>query len=306
MVHCLPMNDARFVAKLCSHQFLPGDTESQLETKTTPAAKAAYFLSHVVKRALDGNDTSSFNNLLSVMEICDYTDLNKLAHEIKSKINKASDIEPGITLPDHHCYEPKLDELMENYAELLSDWKSIAWKLKILEHETEVIEKDYNNLKDRCNKMFGIWLQKTARPCWCHYVEALRAVKLHNLAERLTATYLKQRSVSADVTVSSIDNVVENKDNTLNHPRLMKHLRKLTDSKVLDCDITYFAICLLGKATEAAKAIKCSDGSREDKINKICEAFLKKESASWNKVHEALENAEFHDLAGEVKTCYLD
>ena len=98
MVHCLPMNDARFVAKLYSHQLLPGDTESQLETKTTPAAKAAYFLSRVVKRALDGNDTSSFNNLLSVMESCDYADLNKLAYEIKSKINKASDTEPGIVM----------------------------------------------------------------------------------------------------------------------------------------------------------------------------------------------------------------
>ena len=98
MVHCLPMNDARFVAKLSSHELLPGDTEDQLETKTTSAAKAAYFLSHVVKRALDGNDTSSFNNLLSVMESCDYADLNKLAHKIKSKINKASDIEPGTVI----------------------------------------------------------------------------------------------------------------------------------------------------------------------------------------------------------------
>ena len=98
MVQCLPMNDALFIAKLYRHQLLPGDTNSQLETKTSPADKAAFFLSHVVKRALDGNDTSSFNNLLSVMESCDYADLNKLAHKIKSKINKASDNEPGIVI----------------------------------------------------------------------------------------------------------------------------------------------------------------------------------------------------------------
>ena len=98
MVQCLPMDDAQFIAKLYRHHLLPGDTNSQLETKTTPAAKASYFLSHVVKRALDGNDISSFNNLLSVMESCDYTDLNKLAHKNKSKNNKASDVEPGIAI----------------------------------------------------------------------------------------------------------------------------------------------------------------------------------------------------------------
>ena len=226
--------------------------------------------------------------------------VQKCPTPIKCSLNQSKDI----TQPDHDCYEPKLAELMENHAELSSHWKSIACKLQILEHEIEVIKIDHNNFKDRCREMFKMWLQRTARPCWCHYVEALRAVNLHNLAQKLTARYLKQRSMSADVTVSSIVNVLEDKDNTLNHHRLKRLLIELTDSIVLDCDLFYFAYRLLG--IKEVRAIKDSNGSRVDKIHQICEAFLKTESPSWNKLYDALKEAQFFDLADKVKVCYLE
>ena len=193
---------------------------------------------------------------------------------------------------------------MENHAELLSDWKSIASKLQIPEHEIEVIKNDHNNHEERCRKMFRSWLQRTARPCWCHYVEALRAVNLNNLAHKLAVTYLKQHSMSADVTVSSINSIKKEEDNTLNHHRLRRHLRELTDSNVVDCDLFHFACYLLG--TKETNAIRHSNGNREDKINLICAAFLKTVSPSWNKLYDALKDAEFHDLAEKVKTCYLE
>ena len=59
------------------------------------AKKAQYLLYDVIKPALDIDDTSSFNRLLSVMQHCDYHNVQTLACEIKSYLNRGSDIDPG-------------------------------------------------------------------------------------------------------------------------------------------------------------------------------------------------------------------
>ena len=89
LIKCLPMNDTLFIAKLSSHKLLPGDTNNQLEALSTPGKKAHYLLNHVIRPALDTDDTSSFDNLLSVMEHCGYGHVKKLACEIKSQIGKS-------------------------------------------------------------------------------------------------------------------------------------------------------------------------------------------------------------------------
>ena len=102
IIKCLPMNDTLFIAKLSSHKLLPGDTNNQLEALPTPGKKAHYLLNHVIKPALDTNDTSSFDNLLSVMEHCGYDHVRRLAYEIKSQIGKVKDIESGTYLCSHN------------------------------------------------------------------------------------------------------------------------------------------------------------------------------------------------------------
>ena len=96
LVNGLPMDDSLFVAKLCKQKLLPGNTNSKIEALSTAADKSSYFLNCVVKKALDVNDTSSFNKLLSVMKCCGYQHVKNLAHKIESKIDEASDIEPGM------------------------------------------------------------------------------------------------------------------------------------------------------------------------------------------------------------------
>ena len=96
LVTCLPMNDNLFITELSTFGLVPGDTEGQLRGLATPAAKASYLLNHVIKPALGIDDTSSFDNLLLVMEQCGYDHVEKLACEIKSKIDK-NDIEPDCT-----------------------------------------------------------------------------------------------------------------------------------------------------------------------------------------------------------------
>ena len=90
------MDDTVFVANLSNYKLLPGDTNSQLKALPTQANKASYFLDHMIKPTLDINDTSNFDILLSVMEHCDYEALKNLACEIKSELDKESEIEPGM------------------------------------------------------------------------------------------------------------------------------------------------------------------------------------------------------------------
>ena len=97
LIEYLPMDDPTFTAKLSDHKLLLGAINSQLKALPTQADKAWYFLNHVIKPALDNDDNSSFDNLLSVMEHCDYTHVEKLSSEIKSEIDKASGTEPGMS-----------------------------------------------------------------------------------------------------------------------------------------------------------------------------------------------------------------
>ena len=90
LVRCLPMDDALFIAKLSDHKLLPGDTHDQLSAQPTQSAKALYFLQHVIKPALDIDDKSSFDNLVSVMDHCNYAHVEKLASVIKSEIGSGN------------------------------------------------------------------------------------------------------------------------------------------------------------------------------------------------------------------------
>ena len=95
LVRCLPMDDALFIAKLHSYGLFPGDISYKVNVLLTQAERASYFLNHVIKPALDIGEPSSFHNLLSVMEQCGYTHVEKLAYTIKSQM-EGSDTGPGM------------------------------------------------------------------------------------------------------------------------------------------------------------------------------------------------------------------
>ena len=88
LVKCLPMDDTHFITKLSAQELLPGDIESKIKTSPTPADKASYFLSHVIKPALDIDEASDFDELLSIMQNCGYKHVRKLAITIKDEIYK--------------------------------------------------------------------------------------------------------------------------------------------------------------------------------------------------------------------------
>ena len=92
LVKCLPMDDTHFITKLTTQQLLPGDTESKIKTLSTPSDKASYFLSHVIKPALDIDDTSDFDELLTIMQNCGYKHVRRLAETIEHEINISDEI----------------------------------------------------------------------------------------------------------------------------------------------------------------------------------------------------------------------
>ena len=96
MVNCLPMDDTLFITKLSACKLLPGDTNSQLKALRTQVDKASYFLNHVIKPALEIDDTFSFDDLLSVMEHCGYGHVERLACKIKTEMSRTSDTAPGM------------------------------------------------------------------------------------------------------------------------------------------------------------------------------------------------------------------
>ena len=87
LVKGLPMDDTHFITKLSVQQLLPGDTENKIKSMGTPADKASHFLSVVIKPALDINDTSDFEKLISVMQNCGFNRVKKLADTIKFEID---------------------------------------------------------------------------------------------------------------------------------------------------------------------------------------------------------------------------
>ena len=97
LVKCLPMDDTQFISKLSSQQLLPGDTGNKIESKATQTEKAWYFLSHVIKPALDIENTENFSKLLFVMQGCDYGHVQNLSFRIKCEIDKTNEMKTDLS-----------------------------------------------------------------------------------------------------------------------------------------------------------------------------------------------------------------
>ena len=101
LVKCLPMDDTHFITKLSAQQLLPGDTDSNIKAMSTQAKKASYFLDHVIKPALDIDEISGFDRLLSIMQTCGYIHVQKLAQTIESEIAEPDEMK-SCTSGKHH------------------------------------------------------------------------------------------------------------------------------------------------------------------------------------------------------------
>ena len=86
------MKDVIFIAHLV--KLLPGDLKGKVESKSTAAEAASYFLDNMIKPAVESGDNEPFEILLSELENSDYISLNNLAKGIRNEIHKALKAEP--------------------------------------------------------------------------------------------------------------------------------------------------------------------------------------------------------------------
>ena len=86
LVKILPMDDAMFTAELFSNDLLPGNLKNQLKlVHKTSADKAVILLDSVIgPNVTNGNDGSSFDKLLYLMENSEYQHVKELAKQIKA------------------------------------------------------------------------------------------------------------------------------------------------------------------------------------------------------------------------------
>ena len=98
LVTCLPMDDVHFMTMLSIQKLLPGDMKNKIDALSTQAQKASYFLSHIINPALDIDENSDFENLLTVMQNCDYHDVQRLASTIKLEIDQKKSYVSGTSI----------------------------------------------------------------------------------------------------------------------------------------------------------------------------------------------------------------
>ena len=106
------MEDVTFTATLS----LPSGVGDHMKSLPTEHEKAEYFLKKTVKKALDIDDTEEFENLLTVMQKCEYGHVRKLATKIKSDLDDKQVMKSSLhTIQDKNSAREKFGEFGEFY-----------------------------------------------------------------------------------------------------------------------------------------------------------------------------------------------
>ena len=69
-------------------------------------------------------------------------------------------------------------------------WTDLALELDLPSKTVDTLDIDYTRTKDKCRRMFDVWLERTPDACWCEIIEALKMIKLSRLATDIEAKYL--------------------------------------------------------------------------------------------------------------------
>ena len=80
------MKDAIFLSHLI--RLLPDNLKEKVESKSTSAEAASYFLDKIMGPAIVSGNNEPFNLLLKIMETSDNINLNSLAQNIRKEIQR--------------------------------------------------------------------------------------------------------------------------------------------------------------------------------------------------------------------------
>ena len=88
LVNALPMDDVTFTTQLRSKKILPAGVNAHIKSLPIVSDKADYYLNNVIKKSLDIGEITEFKNLLTVMEKCEYSHIERLANKMKLDLDK--------------------------------------------------------------------------------------------------------------------------------------------------------------------------------------------------------------------------
>ena len=83
---------------------------------------------------------------------------------------------------DHQQSKPELKELVRYSRKIARVWKQLALELSLSAEDVDVIDINHDDVNDKCYEMFNTWLRQTCDPCWCQVANALKIVKLNEVA----------------------------------------------------------------------------------------------------------------------------
>ena len=89
----------------------------------------------------------------------------------------------------HQHSKLKLKELVLYSSKISSYWKEIALQLDIPQEVVNIVNISNTEVKEKCYRMFQIWLERTVNPCWCHFVSALKKVELLETAREVEQNF---------------------------------------------------------------------------------------------------------------------
>ena len=98
LLHCLPMDNTLFFARLSQFDLISSDDRQHIQAKPTRLQKAAYFLDHIIEPGGYCSSNKMLQKLLNVMETEEDLALNKLSKEIKDKIKEDDDVSGMYTI----------------------------------------------------------------------------------------------------------------------------------------------------------------------------------------------------------------
>ena len=237
---------------------------------------------------------------------------------------------PSVIVGEHHCNKtnkPNYTDLSMYSEEVAPHWERIAAKLKIDYHMIEIINADHHGIVKKCCVMFRTWLQQTRSPCWCNFIHAVFDIRLYDVAED-AKKHLKliesTRMPSSNIggreegnpqlcceSSTMSENTLKNADEKLTLHDFVRYLQRIPDE-----DLKFFITQLIPNksGSELIKTIRRTDYikkdklTKEDKLKKIYEVFLKVKDPSWTKVHDALQAVKSpgcDNLAGIIGACFL-
>ena len=92
----------------------------------------------------------------------------------------------------HQYHKPKLKELCRYSEAISSCWMDLALELDLQFETINTINKDHDNIKDKCRNMFNTWLERSPDACWCHIVNALKVHNMLQLANDIEQSFLSK------------------------------------------------------------------------------------------------------------------